>query len=60
MIGIFDSGAGGITAIKELRSRFPSVDICFFADRKNAPYGTKTKKELIKLVKADILKLYRA
>ena len=59
MIGIFDSGAGGFTAISELRRLVPSADICFFADRKNAPYGTKSKNELIKLVESDILKLYR-
>ncbi len=60
MIGVFDSGAGGLTAISELRRLMPSADICFFADRKNAPYGTKSRRELIKLVRRDILKLYRA
>ena len=59
MIGVFDSGAGGLTAISELRHLMPSADICFFADRKNAPYGTKSRRELIKLVEGDILKLYR-
>ena len=60
MIGVFDSGAGGLTAIAELRRLMPSVDICFLADRKNAPYGTKSKDELIRLVCADISKLRRA
>ena len=60
MIGVFDSGAGGITAIKELRKILPSADICFLADRKNAPYGTKTPSELVKLVKCDISRLYSA
>ena len=60
MIGVFDSGAGGLTAIAEIRRLLPSADICFFADRKNAPYGTKSKRELIRLVEKDILKLYRA
>ena len=60
MIGVFDSGAGGLTAIAELRRLMPSADICFLADRKNAPYGTKGKDELIRLVCADISKLRRA
>lgn len=59
MIGIFDSGAGGLTALSELRRLLPSADICFFKDVKNAPYGTKSRRELIKLVERDILKLYR-
>ena len=60
MIGVFDSGAGGLTAITELRRLTPSVDICFLADKKNAPYGTKSKDELIRLVCADITRLRRA
>lgn len=60
MIGIFDSGAGGLTALSELRKIQPSIDICFLADRKNAPYGTKTRREIIKLVTEDIIKLRSA
>jgi glutamate racemase len=60
MVGVFDSGAGGLTAISELRRIMPSVDVCFFADRKNAPYGTKSQAELICLAERDILKLYNA
>ena len=58
MIGIFDSGAGGITVARELRRLAPLSDLCFFADRKNAPYGTKSEKELIPLVKRDAEILY--
>ena len=58
MIGIFDSGAGGITVARELRRLVPLSDLCFFADRKNAPYGTKSEKELIPLVKRDAEILY--
>jgi glutamate racemase len=59
MIGVFDSGAGGLTAIFELRRLMPSADICFFKDTKNSPYGTKSHRELIRLVERDILKLCR-
>lgn len=54
MIGVFDSGRGGITAVRELRSLLPREDIYFFADRKNCPYGTKSPAALTKLVTRDI------
>ena len=57
MIGVFDSGAGGLTAIAEMRKINPTVDICFFADYANAPYGTKSERDLIRLVKNDISSL---
>ena len=57
MIGIFDSGVGGLVSYRELRRLLPKEDILYLADRRNAPYGTKTKDELIKLVKRDILRL---
>ena len=57
MIGVFDSGVGGLTALKELRKIAPNVNICFLADRKNAPYGTKTIEDIVKLSKNNIEKL---
>lgn len=60
MIGVFDSGAGGLFALAELRRLSPMADIVYFADRKNAPYGTKSQDELVELVKADIEKLVPA
>lgn len=54
MIGIFDSGVGGLTAYKEVRRLAPRADIVYLADRKNAPYGIKGRDELIELVKNDI------
>lgn len=54
MIGVFDSGAGGITVMRELRAISPSCDLVFFPDRKNAPYGIKSEKELVRLVERDI------
>ncbi len=57
MIGIFDSGVGGLASYGEVRRLLPSEDIIYLADRKNAPYGTKTKDELIPLIKEDIRRL---
>lgn len=57
MIGVFDSGVGGICAFREIRRLLPREDIVYLADRKNAPYGTKTRDEIIALTKADIKRL---
>ncbi len=46
MIGIFDSGSGGLTVLKAIRGVMPSADILYFGDIKNAPYGNKTRAEL--------------
>ena len=54
MIGIFDSGMGGAFALAELRRIRPDADAVFFADRKNAPYGTKSQDVLRALAERDI------
>ena len=54
MIGIFDSGVGGLASLQELRKISESADIVYLADRKNAPYGTKSREELVSLVNSDI------
>ena len=43
MIGIFDSGVGGLTVMRAIRDRLPSTDITYFGDIKHAPYGEKTR-----------------
>lgn len=59
MIGIFDSGVGGFCAFREVRRLLPRENILYLADRRNAPYGTKTKEEIIALTEADIERLRR-
>ena len=54
MIGIFDSGVGGICAFRELKKRLPLADVIYLADRRNAPYGTKSKDEILKITKNNI------
>ena len=54
MIGVFDSGAGGIDTVRHLRGLLPFADICYIADRKNAPYGTKSKNEIVALAVNNI------
>ncbi len=60
MIGVFDSGSGGLCSLSELEKRMPREDKIYLADRKNLPYGTKSEKELLPLVKKDILRLKEA
>jgi glutamate racemase len=49
MIGIFDSGIGGLSVARALRAVFPSADILYFGDTKHAPYGEKSADELARL-----------
>lgn len=57
MIGVFDSGAGGVLTAKILSSLSPRADITLFADRKNAPYGTRCDEEIIELSERGISRL---
>ncbi len=57
MIGIYDSGSGGLTVLRELRQRAPEADIVYFGDLKNAPYGNKSREELGALTVLGIQKL---
>ena len=54
-IGIFDSGIGGLTILKEIRKILPRENIIYYGDFKNTPYGTKTTSEIQKLSE-DIVK----
>jgi glutamate racemase len=45
-IGLFDSGIGGLTVLKAMRSLMPGEDIVYFADTANLPYGTKSPDQI--------------
>jgi glutamate racemase len=47
-IGIFDSGIGGLTVLKEIRRELPQEDIVYFGDTAHLPYGTKSKETITK------------
>lgn len=53
-IGIFDSGLGGLTAVKELIKRMPKEDIVYFGDTGRVPYGTRSNETIIKYTMQDI------
>lgn len=46
-IGIFDSGLGGISVLKEAKKHLPNEHFIYFGDSFYAPYGTKNKEEII-------------
>lgn len=48
-IGLFDSGIGGTSIWKEIHELLPNEDTVYLADSKNAPYGQKSKEEIIAL-----------
>jgi glutamate racemase len=48
-IGIFDSGIGGTSIWKEIHQLLPNENTIYLADSKNAPYGIKSKEEIIAL-----------
>ncbi|MCP3943593.1 MAG: glutamate racemase [Desulfobacteraceae bacterium] len=47
MIGIFDSGIGGLTTVKAVMKKLPGYDIVYFGDTARTPYGTKSCKTII-------------
>ena len=52
-IGLFDSGVGGTSIWKEVHSLLPNENTIYLADSKNAPYGQKSKEEIIHLSKKN-------
>lgn len=52
-IGIFDSGVGGLTVLKELATLMPDEDYIYLADSANCPYGSKSDDEIFKLSKKN-------
>jgi glutamate racemase len=47
-IGVFDSGIGGLTVVKELHKIMPSEDIIYFGDTARLPYGSKSNRLIIR------------
>ncbi len=54
MIGLFDSGLGGLTVIQRIRERLPDADIVFFADQAHVPYGDRAPDDLFALLCANL------
>lgn len=48
-VGVFDSGVGGLTVLKELLKELSSAEFIYYGDSFNSPYGTKTIEDIQKL-----------
>ena len=46
-IGIFDSGVGGLSVLREVRGEFPAEDLLYIADQTHVPYGIRTREEVL-------------
>jgi len=57
MLGVFDSGSGGLSVVRAIRAVAPHADLVYFGDLKNAPYGNKSREELGALTVLGIEKL---
>ena len=53
-IGVFDSGIGGLTAMKELIKLLPNEDIIYFGDTARVPYGSHSRETIIRYAKQDL------
>ena len=53
-IGVFDSGLGGLTALRELRRLMPEENIVYFGDTGRLPYGEKTPAQLRVMAQQDL------
>ncbi|MFA5096361.1 MAG: glutamate racemase [Candidatus Omnitrophota bacterium] len=58
-IGVFDSGVGGLTVVRELIRRLPHEDIVYFGDTARVPYGIKSKETVIRFSIENILFLLK-
>ena len=54
-IGVFDSGIGGLTVVKQLTREMPSEDIVYFGDTARVPYGTKSASTIKKFSIENVL-----
>jgi glutamate racemase len=59
MIGVFDSGHGGLTVLKALVARFPDVAFTYLGDHAHVPYGNRPSEEVVDLTRASVETLFR-
>ena len=53
-IGVFDSGLGGLTAVRQLLEQLPGEDIIYFGDTGRVPYGGRSQETIRKYTRQDI------
>jgi glutamate racemase len=60
MIGIFDSGLGGLTVLRALVARFPHLPFIYLGDHANVPYGDRSSPEVIEFTRQGVEALFGA
>ena len=53
-IGVFDSGLGGLTALRELRKLLPGEDLIYFGDTGRVPYGGRSRETILRYARQDV------
>jgi glutamate racemase len=59
MIGVFDSGLGGLTVLRALVQRFPQVSFLYFGDHAHVPYGNRPSEEVVDLTRQGVEALFQ-
>ncbi len=58
MIGVFDSGYGGLTILKQLRETLPEYDFIYLGDNARAPYGSRSFDVVYEFTRQSVMKLF--
>jgi glutamate racemase len=58
MIGVFDSGLGGLTVLRVLIERFKAADFVYLADHAHVPYGNKPSEDVVEYTKGCVEDLF--
>ena len=53
-IGVFDSGLGGLTALRELRRLLPGEELIYFGDTGRVPYGGRSREIILRYARQDV------
>lgn len=53
-IGVFDSGLGGLTSLKELQAILPGENLVYFGDTGRVPYGSKGRETILRYARQDV------
>ncbi|MGE0024784.1 MAG: glutamate racemase [Hyphomicrobium sp.] len=59
MIGVFDSGLGGLTVLRALIARFPETSFAYLGDHAHVPYGNRPSEEIVDLTRLAVEHLFR-
>ncbi|MDX2257391.1 MAG: aspartate/glutamate racemase family protein [Hyphomicrobiaceae bacterium] len=54
MLGVFDSGLGGLTVLRALIARFPNLAFTYLGDHANVPYGNRSSEEVVELTRRGV------